>query len=231
MSLNTTYKPQWELLDFQNNPEYELFKSSINEFTQIAGFPIQYYVKLDEPESTTDTLWGENPISEFSRGYKTKMIYDPTDETQILDAMGITSEDTIEYGQLPKELFERDIEDGYLDDYPTEKELLPKVGDCIRTLWNNKLYELVDKGAESKIFQAQKLIWEFVLRPYRNSQESDSVHDMVFEDINDEDFPDINLTTESTELSAHGDNSEIEDQSDDIVDYDSDTSFFGYDTI
>jgi len=48
----------------------------------------------------------------------------------------------------------------------------PMAGDVIKTLWNNRNYEIVDVGAEQNIHMAKKLVWEFILRPYRFSEQS-----------------------------------------------------------
>jgi len=52
------------------------------------------------------------------------------------------------------------------------EEVIPSPGDVIKTLWNNRNYEIVDVGAEQNVFMAKKLVWEFILRPYRFSEQS-----------------------------------------------------------
>lgn len=69
------------------------------------------------------------------------------------------------------------IEDGDLNAYfqiasLTTSDIQPMAGDVIKTLWNNRNYEIVDIGAEQSIFMGRKLIWEFILRPYRFSEQS-----------------------------------------------------------
>lgn len=54
----------------------------------------------------------------------------------------------------------------------TTEDPIPMPGDVIKTLWNNRNYEIVDVGAEQNIFMAKKLVWEFILRPYRFSEQS-----------------------------------------------------------
>jgi len=54
----------------------------------------------------------------------------------------------------------------------TQSDIQPMAGDVIKTLWNNRNYEIVDIGAEQSIFMGRKLIWEFILRPYRFSEQS-----------------------------------------------------------
>lgn len=217
----------WELLQIDdNNPEYYLYESLVEEFTQISGWPIQYYKKL--PSEMLDNIYGEDPNSEYTSAYETKLVYEPTEETNILDSFGITSDETIQYMQIPKSMFSSDVKEEYQEEYDTTEDIMPMVGDVIRTTWNNRLYEIVEVGAEQKIFQGRKMIWEMVTRPYRYSEESDSAESMVFATPGD-DFPDINEFTTTEELSAYGDNEEIEDESDSIENYDDiDSTYYGY---
>lgn len=223
MTLTPSASPAWELLDLdQTEQEYVLFDSVVCEKTDISGFPILYYVKVDLDES--DYLYGEDQNEKFTEGYYTKFTYEPSEEVEILSAFGITSDDTLQYAQFPKTIFWRDVERNYLQEYIEETEIVPKVGDVVNTLWNNKLYQIVEVGSEQNIFQGKKLIWELILRPYKHSEESDSAEDMLFYEPSDKEFPDINKTTSTENLSAYGDNDNIDDESYD----DPDSSIFGY---
>jgi hypothetical protein len=119
--------------------------------------------------------------------------------------------------QLPKTIFSRDVSDSHT----------PIPGDVITTLWNGKTYEIVEVGSEQNIFQAKKLIWEFICKPYKYSEESDSAEDIIFDSLSDSDFPDINTDTTSKELSAYGENDEIEDESNENYN-NADTAYYGY---
>lgn len=225
MTLTPSAAPEWVLLDLdQTEQEYELFDSVICERTDIGGFPIQYYIKLN-PENS-DYLYGEDTISEYTDPYRTKLLYEPTEEPQILNVFGMTSDDTIQYMQIPKTIFNRDVTVNYEKDYKVI-DYTPKVGDCILTLWNDKIYEIAEVGSEQKIFQAKKMIWEFIVKPYRHSEESDSAHDMLFDQPPAKDFPDINITTETDVLSAYGENAKIENESDSI-NTNVDSSVYGF---
>lgn len=243
--------PLWSLYDVtDNNPEYCLFESVVMEYTDIAGFPVMYY----RAKSKMDKLYGEDPNQNYYEPIKTKLYYEPTEEKNIIDALGIRSDETIQYSLIPKGTFSRDIGEstsgvpdtvinavggtGYTsgfgvlttggsgtglrvditanavgnvtkitinsfnrgDGYQvgdvititggggnatfeigsiTTKPIQPMPGDVIKTLWNNRNYEIVDIGAEESIFQARKLIWEFILRPFRFSEQSlmsESIH-------------------------------------------------------
>jgi hypothetical protein len=89
-------------------------------------------------------------------------------------------------------------------------------------------------GSETRIFQGKKYIWDFICKPYRYSYESESSDNFLFNDPDSDDFPDINVTTETESYTTsgdtikqrYGDNEVIEDESDDVSDID--TSIYGY---
>jgi len=215
-------QPLWDLFDDGLHDDYEdsFFDSVASEFNDIGGFPVEYYVKLVPDD--IDDIYGEDPNEEFEGPYRTKLVYQPTDEASILDMFGITSDDTLEYAMITKSIFERDVINEY-GDY----EYVPKPGDVVKTLWNNKMYELAYVGSEQKIFHGVKMIWDFIMKPYRHSEESDSVNDMLFDTPDSDDFPTINVTTESEKLSAYGDNTVIQEESDNI-NQTQDSSIYGY---
>lgn len=218
MTLDPNFKPQWELIDFENSvDESLLFDSVISEANDIMGFPIEYRVLLANIDNI-DKLYGEDPTIGWSEPYRTKLIYEPTNEMEILNSFGFSSDDTITAMMMSKSIFSRDI----------SYDFLPKVGDVIKTLWNNKSYEIVDVGAESKIFQGKKMVWDFICRPFRHSNESQSSDDIIFDTPNESDFPDINFEYETRPLSAYGDNDFIEEESNKIDDT-VETDIYGYD--
>ena len=211
--------PQWELFDLTGNPEHDLYDSHVCELTDIAGFPIQYFIRTSI--ETADTLYGEDQNATFSDGYETKIVYQPEEEINIISAFGFQPDDTIQYCYIPKNNFIRDISDYYDEDY------LPMAGDIILTMWNNKKYEISHVGDEQNIFQGKKFVWEFTLRPYNYSEDSDSAEDIVNYESED-DFPEINdKGFDTKELSGYGENDWIEDESDEIY-QNPDSSIYGY---
>lgn len=218
MTLDPNFKPQWELLDFESSvDETLLFDSVISEATDIMGFPIEYRTLLVNREDVDD-LYGEDPNIGWSEPYRTKLIYEPSNEMEVLNAFGFSSDDAITAMMMAKAVFSRDV----------SYDFIPKVGDVIKTLWNNKTYEVVDVGAESKIFQGKKMVWDFICRPFRHSNQSSSADDIIFNAPDDGDFPDINFEYETRPLSAYGDNDFIEEESNKI-DTSAKTEIYGYD--
>jgi hypothetical protein len=201
-------KPQWDMYHPQDgNIEHDLYDSVVVEYNDIQGAKIKYYIR--DENITMDRLYGESDNTAYLGPYESKITYEITEEPTIADSFGITSIDVIQYGWMPKSTFTRDVSGGYN----------PKPGDVIQTLWNEKSYEVVDVGAEGSIFHLKKLVWEFILKPYRFSEQSESAEDISY----DAD------STLSEPLTAYGDNEWIQDESEDIDAYsDVDESIYGF---
>lgn len=281
--------PLWSLYDVTDtNPEFCLFESVVGEYNDIAGFPVLYY----RAKSKMDRLYGEDSNQDFYDPIETKLVYEPSEEPNIIDGLGIRSDETLQYSLIPKSIFTRDIFGGVgyeygcpvnlstivggtgytqgtrvtttslsqgvpsetllpeedvfpselitptgsgmtldirvgasgqvisakIEDYGsgytkgeivsidggnddatvtieniTKRPLQPMPGDVIKTLWNNRNYEIVDTGAEQSIFMARKLIWEFILRPFRFSEQSSaavSIHRSATQLLNIYVYPD-----------------------------------------
>jgi len=200
-------KPKWEIYDIENNVEHELFSEYIVEFTDISGIKIEYYIRNED--IVMDQLYGESVNTAYLDAKESKVIYEPTAEITMTTGFGINSDDSIQYASMPKFTFTRDVSAGYD----------PKPGDVIKTLWNNRAYEIADVGEEDRIFQLKKMIWDFILKPFRFSEQSDSAKDIS---------PDLDNTL-TTPITAYGDNEYIEDKVDDSGVYnDVDTSIYGF---
>jgi len=208
MAHNRLEKPKWELYNISDsNIEHDLFDSAIVEYNDISGAKINYYIRNEDIEM--DQLYGESTNTAYLDARESKMVYDVTEETTMTDPFGIVSIDQIQYAWMPKSTFIRDISATYQ----------PKPGDVIQTVWNQKSYEMVDVPAEGSIFQLKKMVWEFLLKPYRFSDQSSSAEDISYDLDN----------TLSEPLTAFGENQWIDDASDDIDAYsDVDSSIYGF---
>jgi len=202
-------KPQWSIYDIIGNPEHDLFDSVIVEFNDISGIEIDYYIL--EPSIHYDTLYGESTENKYLGPYRTKVVYETTDEITLTGTFGIVSEDMIQYAEMPKTTFVRDISASYD----------PKPGDVIKILWNDRAYEIVDVHEEGKIFQLKKLVWQFLLKPFRFSATDETGH------TDGEISPDIDPSTWTDPLTAYGDNEWLEEESDSIEAV-SDSAVYGY---
>lgn len=213
-------KPTWQLHDLNNNIEHELFEDYIVEFTDIGGIEARYYIRNESDRTEIDDIYGEPKYqNDYFINYRglpyrtTKVLYDTTEEPTLTDVFGISSDDQIQYAFVPKFTFSRDVSAGYH----------PKPGDVITTIWNDHNYEVVDVGEEAHIFQLNKMVWEFILRPYRFS-EQDEDHTELLAPIFRDPGP-----SATPELESMGNNEIIESESDAIDNYgDVDTSIYGY---
>jgi len=209
-------KPLWDLHHLYENVEHDLFQSVITEYTDISGIIIKYYIR--DESRRKDYLYGENPATRYFGPYTTRLIYEPIDEPTLTTGFGINSEEVISWASIPKWTFSRDVSAGYH----------PKPGDSIVTEWNDRAYEIADIHEEEKMFQLKKMIWGFVLRPYRFSDESESAKEISR--FTREPTPEFDRDSTSEPLTAFGDNYDIEEESDDIYNYgpDYDTTIYGY---
>ena len=210
-------KPKWDLHHLNGNPEHDLFVSAITEFTDISGVVCQYWIR--DESRPKDYFYGEHDVTRYWGPYETRLVYEPTEEPTLTTGFGINSEEVIAFASVPKFTFTRDVSAGYH----------PKPGDAIVTEWNDRAYEIADFAEEEKIFQLRKLVWNFVLRPYRFSEESDSARQISRFTRRPTD-PEL-TDTMTTPLTAFGDNEDIEDESDEIFNYEDegiDKAIYGY---
>ena len=223
--------PLWNLFSQDGNCEAQLFASLIEEFTDIAGFPIKYWISTNN----ADFLFGEDATGGFLPAATSKLIYEPTEEASIVEAFGFRGDDLLQYCMMPKIMFIRDIGPSFLT-YRPSGSIQPFIGDVITTLWNSRNYEIVDVGSEEKIFMGKKHIWELILRPFNFSNECTSARDIHMNQGNIDDLEIIESEMEEGPgieekkypTIKYGDNSWIEDESNDIDPYaDVDKSIFG----
>ena len=193
------FKPKIEVIDFTKyDKEAILFDTMASEFVDIAGFKISYYIH--DPQNV-DRIYGEDPLEGYRGPYSTKLMYQPEKETNLVDVFGIAMGDTIVSAEFTKTTFSRDVSAGFI-----EGQNRPKPKDAIKTLWNNKLYEIVDVADENKVFLGNKMIWTLTLKPFRYSESDVSVDNMLFTKPTSADMPTWNDTTETLPMSAYGDN-------------------------
>ena len=221
--------PEWNLYDMdeQNNPEHDLFESVNMEINDISGFPVDYFIRKLDDEENIDNIYGENAEVRFSDAHRTKISYEPSEESSTLTALGFMPDDNIQFAFIPKGTFLRDIAEDVGD-----INLKPKIGDIILTLWNNRRYEVTNISADQSIFQGKKMIWELILTPYRFSKESDSADSLLYDSLSSDDFPDINSQDfETKSLTAYDESSIIDEKSDEIYNYEENnknTDKYGY---
>lgn len=223
--------PLWQLYDISaDNPEFCLFESVIDEFVDIGGFPVEYYISAPN----MDRLYGEDANNALWGPFVVKFIYEPTEEPSIIESFGVTSDETLQFAMVPKLTFSKELSAAYIANPALSAQpWQPKPGDVIKTLWNDRNYEVVDMGAENQIFMARKLIWELILRPFRFSEQTDEQYE-IHTGLDASLRPPLPSASDGKPIDGYnddhyGDNTWIEAESDKIDDYDDvDTKIFGY---
>lgn len=227
--LDVRKKPTWELLDLRPDTgyyEHELFESTAAEFTDIAGWTIEYYLQKSE---NMDHFYGEDPLMQYEGPYRTKITYEPTQEESMIGMFGYQPDDTVQYAEFPKIIFERDVTlqiDETKDIEHIKEYRKPIPGDVIKTLWDGKIYEIAHVNSSEKIFNGKKLVWSLILRPFRYGNEGGTTEDMLFDTFDPNDFPDVNHTTSPMTNEELLSNNIMQDEESEAVDnYEEDTEY------
>lgn len=214
----------WSMYDISpNNCEHRLFESTLCEVVDIQGFSIEYRLLLGRE----DYLWGEDPNNNLSYPTYSKVIYAPgAGGANLLDMFGLTSDETIQYMFIPKATFARDMGMLYNDVLGPDIAIKPRVGDVVKTLWNNRSYEVVNISSdEVDIFMAKTFVYAIILRPFRYSEQSTG-HREVHTGLPDDPFSSIvagpsgDIIQNDYLRLKYGDNNNIDIESDSIYDYD-----------
>lgn len=149
-----------------------------------------------EPKAI-DHIYGESSIKGYEGPYRTKLLYNPETEQTLISTFGFSGDSTIQFGEIPKAIFERDISeqlDKKSDIEYSPEERKPMPGDLIKTLWDDSLFEITHVSTGEKIFKGEKLVYSLVMKPYRYSHESSDAFDITYEQLNLDDFPDVNIS-------------------------------------
>lgn len=199
-NLDPRVSTSWELVDLNQDRktyECEFFQSVISEFTDIAGFPVEIY--LHNPENV-DIMYGESTIAGFDGPYRSKILMENFQEPYMINIMGAFGNNNIQYAEMPKALWLRDVLDQVNKKYDLDfdpEDRLPMPGDVIHCLWNDERYEIASVNSAEKVFMARKHIWSFVLKPYRDGNEGPEEKEMMFESTpSDNDMDERSVTYE-----------------------------------
>lgn len=222
-------KPELEIYNIKDNPEYKLAESVAAEFTDISGIKCTYY--QSDRSVLPDELYGETQDKEYLDGRDTKILYEVGEIPTLYSMFGMLATDQI-VAHIPQCVYRRDV----------SRTNPPCVGDVIviphyrdtpfmETL-SGRTFEIIHVAEDQSIFQLRSLVYVFNMIPYRFSEESDSARSvsMDIDDLYDPNsayqrFP----STDTPSITAYGDNSKIETESQALSAYDGiDTSIYGF---
>ena len=230
--LDTRIKPDWQLVDLNENTdnyESELAESIMVEFVDIAGFPVEYYIF--NPKNI-DVLYGESSFNELDGPYRTKVVMEPSKEPYLANVFGFVGDQKIEYAEMPKAMFLRDVQEQLNIKYDLDfdpEDIQPKPGDVIHCLWNDEKMEIVNVNSAEKIFQARKHVWSFTLKPYRIGNEGSTETELLSEEVDINDFDDRNQTYKKITLKQSNKEKLILNKKANVLDsQDIDSAYYGY---
>ena len=215
-----TAKPNLEIYNVRDNPEYLLAESVAAEFCDATGIKIAYYVRDNAIQP--DPLYGETMDAEYKEAKETKILYEVGEIPTLYSMFGMVATDQI-VAHIPQSVYYRDISQ-------TEK---PKPGDAIVVHWyrgsfeedpdpDERAFEINHVAEDQSIFQLRSLVFVLYLMPFRFSEESDSARNISLA-IHDVD------TNQPPSISAYGDNVWIDTESDAMSAYNGiDTTIYGF---
>lgn len=166
---------------FENNYSSENFikGSQITEAINNYGLCFRYYVRTYD--LTYDRIFGEDNNSRYVRYFDFMAINEMPSENKFFSKFGMEQTDEIS-------VFCTKMHFQVASNDPTTKqEYVPKLGDIIELRFTQFLYEIVSlpKVTDYTYFQSTNVIWEFVVRPYKNEHiEVDPTSDIKNTTIN-----------------------------------------------
>ena len=180
-----------------------------------------------------DHIYGESTIKGYDGPFRTKINYAPETEQTLIDTFGFSGDATIQYAEIPKATWVRDvieIQNMKVDITYDADFRVPTPGDLVKTLWDNSIFEITHVSTAEKIFLGQKLIWSLVLRPYRYDYESSEAEQILFEELEIDDFPDVNISRDKiSEKELHRERKIIKEEAAQNDNFDEiDPSVYGY---
>lgn len=200
-------------LDDSTNLEFNLWTDWVNEQNKLFGADILYY-RVESTQSTNkDQLYGEDPLEQFQPPKRCRATFEDINEPdRFWSAFGMMSDDVFVM-TIPKLEFLNKI-----------GSVPPKVGDVIKTMWNDINYEVIYIHQHPE-FRYSSSVFRFTLKRFEFSYQegTDNVQrpDSPFVTHTPDVDPNSILVSDTTSSEFWGaDNQYIEEESDDIVDYD-----------
>lgn len=203
-------KPDWNIYDVKDNPEYWLAESYATEFCDIAGIACIYHSRDNTIKA--DPLYGETPTIGYLAGKSTKIIFEVGDISTLYGMFGMVATDAI-VAHIPQATWYRDV----------SKTEVPKPGDVVMIpfyqqnydgIMSGRSFEITHAAFDQALFQLKSLVHVLYMIPYRFSEESQSARDVSSD-----------LSMDMPGISAYGDNTWIDENA--YTSPDVDSSIYG----
>lgn len=196
----------WFDLNDTTNQEILLWSEWLTESNKAFGGDILYY-RLSHIGTNQDQLYGEDQLERFGRPRRCKALFEDIHEpNRFWSSFGMMSDDVFTM-TIPKEEYSNKI----------DSTGVPRVGDVIKTTWNNINYEVIYIH-DHPVMAYTSSLWSFTLKrfefTYQEGAKSKTDVEGVYQGSKDQ----IIIDTTMAELGG-ADNLYIEEESDKIVNY------------
>ena len=125
------------------------------------GICMEYYIATYDKRY--DRIWGEDNDRRFERYFDTMVYFQLPREEKMWTKFGIEGSDNFSMW-VSKRHF-RAASNNPL----TKQEYIPKMGDVIRSKYNNYFYEIVEIKEDTGLWlQSKQHMWEFVVRVFKD---------------------------------------------------------------
>jgi hypothetical protein len=154
---------------FHIQDEYDneklLYELLVNEAYNQHGVCMTYYVI--SYDTSANEVFAEDGTREVDRFFKFMAFYELPREEQLFTKFGIAGLDNFHI-YISKRLFETASKYNCNEAPNKFSSITPRVGDIIRSTYNNYLYEIVSvKDTEQQFLQEQHT-WDIIVAPYTN---------------------------------------------------------------
>lgn len=160
--------------------ERELYEKISAEAININGVEMVYYVLTFD--INYNKIWGEDNDRRYERCFAFMSYYELPREDNNATPLGLEPFNVvmITVSQKHFEIASKYDAYGYLQ--PQLSAYKPKIGDIIKSKYNNYFYEIVDVNQEENMFLQSKHFWTFTCKPFINEHYDIKESNLPFQD-------------------------------------------------
>jgi hypothetical protein len=179
----------------KTSPQYEnekhLYDLLLAESYNKMGIRGQYYITTYD--TTADKIYGEDGNRRFTRKFDIMVYYELPKELELWSKFGIEGLDN--FKMFVSKLHYKAARTNGNNVYD-----VPRVGDVINIVYNNRYYEIIDISEEEEIFLQRKHSWTLTVQVFKDdhmSLDSSLSADDLSQYINQNDIFDLSATIDN----------------------------------
>jgi hypothetical protein len=145
--------------------ERELYSILQMESFNIKGTPVEYLAISYDVEY--NKIWGEDNDRNYLSAFDVMAYYELPQETEMWTKYSIEGIDV--FHMFINKLHFNKISGGS-GIFPLDGGYSPKIGDLIRSVYNNFYYEIVNVNHTEEMFLQFKHSWDLIVKPFKNER-------------------------------------------------------------